>query len=93
MSVSQTRHSNVLVLLLSSAPGPPTPLSILVRVSLRCSVRYKACFSLVYSFNHFKKQEHINLKKPYMHMNKIMEDNTQYSLGLFPIVVLLRQDG
>ena len=35
-SVSQTRHSNVLVLLLSCAPGPPTPLSILVRDSLRC---------------------------------------------------------
>uniref|UniRef100_A0A4W5NWZ7 Uncharacterized protein n=1 Tax=Hucho hucho TaxID=62062 RepID=A0A4W5NWZ7_9TELE len=29
-SVSQTRHSNVLVLLLSCAPGPPTPFSILV---------------------------------------------------------------
>ena len=36
MSVSQTRHSNVLVLLLSCAPGPPT-FSILVRDSLRCS--------------------------------------------------------
>ena len=36
-SVSQTRHSNVLVLLLSCAP--PTPLSILVRDSLRCSVK------------------------------------------------------
>ena len=31
--------TNVLVLLLSCAPGPPTPLSILVRVSLRCSVK------------------------------------------------------
>ena len=30
--------TNVLVLLLSCAPGPPTPLSILVRASLRCSV-------------------------------------------------------
>ena len=39
MSVSQTRPSNVLVLLLSCAPGPPTPLSILVRVRLRCSVK------------------------------------------------------
>ena len=39
MSVSQTRHSNVLVLLLSCAPGPPIPLSILVRDSLRCSVK------------------------------------------------------
>ena len=41
-SVSQTRHSNVLVLLLSCAPGPPTPLSgsgILVRGSLRCFVK------------------------------------------------------
>jgi hypothetical protein len=38
-SVSQTRHSNVLVLLLRSALGPPTPLSILVRASLRCSVK------------------------------------------------------
>ena len=37
-SVSQTRHSNVLVLLLSCAPGSPTPLSILVRDSLRSSV-------------------------------------------------------
>ena len=37
-SISQTRHSNVLLLLLSCAPGPPTPLSILVRDSLRCSV-------------------------------------------------------
>ena len=37
-SVSQTRHSNVLVLLLSCAPGPPT-LSILFRASLRCSVK------------------------------------------------------
>ena len=36
-SVSQTRHSNVLVLLLTCAPGPPTPLSILVRAS--CSVK------------------------------------------------------
>ena len=39
MSVSQTRHSNVLVLLLSCAPGPPTPRSILVGASLRCSVK------------------------------------------------------
>ena len=39
MSVSQTSHSNVLVLLLSCAPGPPTRLSILVRASLRCSVK------------------------------------------------------
>ena len=39
MSVSQTRHSNVLVLLLCIAPWPPTPLSILVRASLRCSVK------------------------------------------------------
>ena len=31
--------TNVLVLLLSCAPGPPTPLSILVRASLRCSVK------------------------------------------------------
>ena len=38
-SVSQTRHSNVLVPLLSCAPGPPTPLSILVRASLHCSVK------------------------------------------------------
>ena len=38
-SVSQTRHSNVLVLLLSCAPGPPTPLSILVIASLHCSVK------------------------------------------------------
>ena len=36
-SVSQTRHSNVL--LLSWGPGPPNPLSILVRASLRCSVK------------------------------------------------------
>ena len=39
MYVSQTRHSNVLVHLLSCAPGPPTPLSILVRASLRCYVK------------------------------------------------------
>ena len=39
MSVSQTRNSDVLDLLLSCAPGPPTPLSILVRASLRCSVK------------------------------------------------------
>ena len=39
MSVSQTRHSNVLVLLLRCAPGPPTPLSILVRANLRCSLK------------------------------------------------------
>ena len=38
-SVSQTRHSNVLVLLLSCASGPPTPLVILVSASLRCSVK------------------------------------------------------
>ena len=38
-SVSQTKHSNVLVLLLSCAPGPPTPLSILVRDQLRWSVK------------------------------------------------------
>ena len=31
--------TNVLVLLLSCAPGPPTPLSILVRASLRSSVK------------------------------------------------------
>ena len=31
--------TNVLVLLLSCAPGTPTPLSILVRASLRCSVK------------------------------------------------------
>ena len=31
--------TNVLVLLFSCAPGPPTPLSILVRASLRCSVK------------------------------------------------------
>ena len=35
LSVSQTRHSNVL----TCAPGPLTPLSILVRASLRCSVK------------------------------------------------------
>ena len=35
----KTRHSNVLVLLLSCAPGPPTPLSIRVRASLPCSVK------------------------------------------------------
>ena len=39
MSVSQTRPSNVHVLLLSCAPGPPTHLSILVKASLRCSVK------------------------------------------------------
>ena len=39
MTVSQTRHSNVLVLLLICALGLPTPLSILVRDSLRCSVK------------------------------------------------------
>ena len=39
MSVSQIRHSNVLVLLLSCAPGPPTALSILVRATLHCSVK------------------------------------------------------
>jgi hypothetical protein len=31
--------TNVLVLLLSCAPGPPTPLSILVRASLLCSMK------------------------------------------------------
>ena len=45
LPVEDLRHmflkldTNVLVLLLSCAPGPPTPLSILVRVSLRCSVK------------------------------------------------------
>ena len=39
MFVFQTRHSNVLVLLLSCAQGPPTPLSILVRDRLSCSVK------------------------------------------------------
>ena len=39
MSVSLTRHSNVLVLLLICELGPPTPLSILVKASLHCSVR------------------------------------------------------
>jgi hypothetical protein len=38
-SVSQTRHSNVPVLLLSCAPGPRTHLSILVRDSLCFSVK------------------------------------------------------
>ena len=33
VSISQTRHSNVLVLLLSCEPGLPAPLSILVRAS------------------------------------------------------------
>jgi hypothetical protein len=37
VSVSQTRHSNVLVLLLSCAPEPPTPLSILFKAGLCCS--------------------------------------------------------
>jgi hypothetical protein len=37
-SVSKTRHSNVLVLLLSCAPGPPT-VYFLVRASLHCSVK------------------------------------------------------
>ena len=37
-SVSQTRSYNVLVLLLSCAPGPPT-LSILLTASLLCSVK------------------------------------------------------
>ena len=31
--------TNVLVLLLNCAPRPPTPLSILVRASLHCSVK------------------------------------------------------
>ena len=39
MSDSQTRHCNVLVLLLNCAPGPPTPIYILVRGSLHCSVK------------------------------------------------------
>ena len=38
-SVSQTRHSNISVLLLSCPPGPPTPFSILVRDSLCCTVK------------------------------------------------------
>ena len=38
MSVSQTRHSNILVLLLSCALGPLT-LSILVRDSLHCTLK------------------------------------------------------
>ena len=38
-SVSQTRDTNVLVVLLSCALRPPTPLSILVRASLHCSVK------------------------------------------------------
>ena len=37
-SVSQTIHPNVLFLLLSCAPGPPTPLYILVRDSSNFSV-------------------------------------------------------
>ena len=44
--VSQTRHSNVLVLLLSCALGLPTPLSILVRASLLCSVK-RVVYSVV----------------------------------------------
>ena len=39
VSVSQTRHSNVLVLLLICAPGPLTTLSILFMASLHCSVK------------------------------------------------------
>ena len=39
MSISQTRDSNVLVLLLSCAPGPPTSISILVRARLCCSLK------------------------------------------------------
>ena len=34
MSISQTRDSNLVVLLLSCAPGPPISLSILVRAHL-----------------------------------------------------------
>ena len=36
---NKTLKLDVLVLLLRCAPGPPTPLSILVRASLRCSVK------------------------------------------------------
>jgi hypothetical protein len=39
VSVSQTRYSNLLVLLRSCAQGLPTPLSILVRARLRSSVK------------------------------------------------------
>ena len=39
MSNSQTRDCNVLVLLLSVAPGPPTSLSILIRARLCCSLK------------------------------------------------------
>ena len=37
-TVSQTRHSNVIVLFINCAPGTPTTLFILVRDSLHCSV-------------------------------------------------------
>ena len=39
MFISQTGDSNVLVLLLSCTPGPPTSLSILVRAHLCCSLK------------------------------------------------------
>ena len=39
VSISQTRDSNVLVLLLSCAPGPPTSLPILVRSRSCCSLK------------------------------------------------------
>ena len=38
-SISQTRDSNILVLLPRCAPGPPTSLSILVRACLCCSLK------------------------------------------------------
>ena len=38
-SISQTRDSNVLVVFLSCALGPPTSLSILVRARLCCSLK------------------------------------------------------
>ena len=39
MSISQFGDSNVLVLLLSCAPGPPTSFSILARARLCCSLK------------------------------------------------------
>ena len=59
------RHSNVLVLLLNCALGPPTPLSILVRASLFCEwcrtqhcTRYSVSWQfLAWNSLHFSEQE------------------------------------
>jgi hypothetical protein len=47
------------------------------RGSVPCTFHRGKPRRLVYSLDHKKKQAHINLENPYMHISKILEDNTE----------------